>query len=80
MKAMLYISFAALWAATGLNIWSMSRNFRLSKMYYAAIERMQEAKERCDDAAQQLNKALEELQKNGVEAALAVFEKEDVAE
>lgn len=77
MKAMLYISFAVLWAATGLNIWSMICNFRLFKAYCAAIERMQEAKERCDDAAQQLNKALDELQKNGVEAALAVFEKED---
>ena len=77
MKAMLYISLGVLWASAGLNIWSMIRNFRLSKMYYAAIERLQEAKERCDDTAQQLNKALDELQKNGVEAALAVFEKED---
>lgn len=77
MKAMLYISLGVLWVSTGLNIWSMIRNFRLSKMYYAAIEQLQKAKECCDDTAQKLNKALDELQKNGVEAALAVFEKED---
>lgn len=78
MKVLEIISLMALWAVTGLNLWSMIRNIRLNKQLRKSIHDLQEAKKTCDDTAQQLNRALDALQENGVEAAMAVFMEETV--
>ena len=76
-EAIYYITTLILWICIGLNCWAMIRNIRLSKMYADAIAGLRKAKDNCDECAQRMNDALDALQKEGVGAALAVFEKED---
>lgn len=76
MKVLEMLSILALWVVTGLNLWSLLRNIRLHKRLHNTANDLWEAKKNCDDLAQQLNKALDELQNNGVEAAMAVFMEE----
>lgn len=77
MKIVQMISTALLWVCIGIYIYLIWSNLRPRTQLGESIRQLQEAKKRCDDTAQKLKKALDELQKNGVEAALAVFEKED---
>lgn len=77
MRVLQIISIACLWGALGLNLWVSRRHFRLNKKLMEHITALHEAKENCDKLASQLNKALDELQNNGVEAAMAVFMEED---
>ena len=78
MKIVQMISTALLWVCIGVYIYLIWSNLQIRKTMHDSIRQLQEAKNRCNDTAQRLDKALDELQKNGIEAALAVFEKEDV--
>ena len=74
MKIIYLITTLILWCCIGLNCWTMIRNIRLSKMYTDAIASLRVAKKNCDECAQRMTDALDALQKEGVGAALAVFE------
>lgn len=77
MRIAQMISTVLLWVCIGLYVYLIWSNLRIRKMMHDSIRQLQEAKKRCDATAAKLDKVLDELQKNGVEAALAVFEKED---
>lgn len=77
MKTVYLITTLILWCCIASNCWMIIRNVRMSKMYTTAIADLLKAKKRCDDTAQKLDAVLDALQRDGVTAALAVFERED---
>lgn len=80
MRIVQIISTAILWILIGVYIYLIRREVRLRKQLRDSILQLQEAKKRCDDTAQKLDAVLDALQRDGVNAALAMFEKEETAE
>lgn len=80
MDTVKLISTIIMWICIGIYIYLIWSNLYQRERLADSIEELQEAKKRCDATTAKLNKALDELQKNGVTAALAVMEEEEAAE
>lgn len=80
MSSIVYgISCVILWISIALNIWAMIRSSRLSHEYISAVAELYRAKSNCDSVSRKLSIALDRVQNNNVEAAMAALEVEEEA-
>lgn len=80
MSSLVYdISCVILWICIALNFWSTIRSNRLSHKYISAVAELYRAKSNCDSVSRKLSIALDRVQNNNVEAAMAALEVEEEA-
>ena len=77
MSSIVYgVSCVVLWICIALNTGAMIRSNRLSHEYTSAIAELYRAKSSCDSVSRKLSIALDHVQNNNVEAAMAALEEE----
>lgn len=82
MSSMVYgISCVILWICIALNTWAMIRSNQAASEYHVAAAELYKAQSRCNAVSRKLSIALDHVQNNNIEAAMAALEvEEEVAE